>query len=66
MIQGLNDPWVPAGEPERMVPAVRKNGGTGWYQAAKDEGHGFRRMSNADSQTAATVLFVEQVSEGRE
>ena len=64
VIQGLNDPRVPAGESEQMVQAVRKNGGTVWYLAAKDEGHGFRKKSNSDFQTAAMMLFMEQFLKG--
>jgi dipeptidyl aminopeptidase/acylaminoacyl peptidase len=64
VIQGLNDPRVPAGESEQMAQAVRRNGGTVWYLAAKDEGHGFRKRSNSDFQTAAMMLFMEQFLKG--
>jgi dipeptidyl aminopeptidase/acylaminoacyl peptidase len=47
VIQGLNDPRVPATESEQMVKTVRQNGGTVWYLMAKDEGHGFRKKSIA-------------------
>ncbi len=64
VIQGVNDPRVPVGESEQMVQAVRKNGGTVWYLAAKDEGHGFRKKSNSDYQTAAMMLFMEKYLKG--
>ncbi|MES2683273.1 MAG: prolyl oligopeptidase family serine peptidase [Pseudomonadota bacterium] len=58
IIQGLNDPRVPASEAEQMVAKIRANGGEVWYLAAKDEGHGFRKKANRDFQAAATVLFL--------
>ncbi|MCI0690538.1 alpha/beta fold hydrolase [candidate division KSB1 bacterium] len=59
VIQGLNDPRVPATESKQMVETVRKNGGTVWYLVGKDEGHGFRKKSNRDYQTNAESLFWE-------
>jgi dipeptidyl aminopeptidase/acylaminoacyl peptidase len=67
VIQGLNDPRVPATESEQMVKTVRKNGGTVWYLVAKDEGHGFRKKVNRDYQTNAESLFWETfLLEGKE
>lgn len=60
IIQGLNDPRVPASEAEQMVTKIRGNGGEVWYLAAKDEGHGFRKKANRDFQNAATVLFIRR------
>src|SRR5690606_22439991 len=40
IIQGLNDPRVPASEAEQIVAAIRENDGAVWYLLAKDEGHG--------------------------
>lgn len=60
IIQGLNDPRVPASEAEQMVAKIRANGGEVWYLAAKDEGHGFRKKANRDFQNAATVLFIRK------
>ena len=59
VVQGLNDPRVPATEAEQIVEIVRKNGGDVWYMLAKDEGHGFRKKTNRDYFTAAAVLFFE-------
>jgi dipeptidyl aminopeptidase/acylaminoacyl peptidase len=59
VIQGLNDPRVPATESKQMVETVRQNGGTVWYLVAKDEGHGFRKKVNRDYQTNAESLFWE-------
>jgi dipeptidyl aminopeptidase/acylaminoacyl peptidase len=58
--QGLNDPRVPASESEQMVQVIRQNSGTVWYLLAKDEGHGFRKKSNRDYYTAASILFWEK------
>ncbi len=43
VVQGLNDPRVPAGESQQMVAKIRGRGGEVWYLAAKDEGHGFKK-----------------------
>ena len=58
--QGLNDPRVPWTEAEQIVKAVRGNGGDVWYLLFKDEGHGFRKKTNADYFGAASVLFWQQ------
>ncbi len=60
VIQGFNDPRVPAGEAEQIVAIVRKNGGNPWYLLAMDEGHGFRKKSNRDYMRQAMVLFLEE------
>lgn len=60
IIQGLNDPRVPASEAEQMLAEVRRNGGTAWYLLAKDEGHGFRKKSNRDYMTEAIALFFRE------
>lgn len=60
VIQGLNDPRVPASEAEQIVKIVRKNGGDVWYMLAKDEGHGFKKKTNRDFYRAAVVLFFEE------
>jgi dipeptidyl aminopeptidase/acylaminoacyl peptidase len=59
VIQGLNDPRVPAGESEQIVAAVRENGGTVWYLLAKDEGHGFRKKKNRDYLADVRAFFLE-------
>jgi dipeptidyl aminopeptidase/acylaminoacyl peptidase len=60
VIQGQNDPRVPASESKQMVETVRYNKGTIWYLLAKDEGHGFRKKSNRDFQMNAISLFLEK------
>jgi dipeptidyl aminopeptidase/acylaminoacyl peptidase len=60
VVQGGNDPRVPLSEAEQMVAKVKNNGGSVWYLMANDEGHGFRKKSNADFQFYATILFIER------
>ncbi len=59
IVQGLNDPRVPASESEQMKAVVRANGGEVWYLAAKDEGHGFRKKANSDACRAVAVAFLK-------
>lgn len=59
IIQGANDPRVPATEATQMLKAVRANGAEAWYMLAKDEGHGFQRKSNRDAQNAAIAAFLK-------
>lgn len=60
VVQGENDPRVPASEALQMVAEVRKQGTPVWFLMAKDEGHGFHKKSNVDYQFYATVLFIKQ------
>ena len=58
VVQGANDPRVPASESEQMVARIRAIGGDVWYLLARDEGHGFKRKQNRDAywETVATFL----------
>jgi len=60
VIQGANDPRVPASEAEQIVKAVRANGGVVWYMLALDEGHGFRKKENRDKMSEAVALFLKE------
>ncbi len=62
IVQGLNDPRVPASESEQMKAMVRAQGGEVWYLAARDEGHGLRKKANADAYRAAAVAFLQHLS----
>jgi dipeptidyl aminopeptidase/acylaminoacyl peptidase len=64
VVQGLNDPRVPARESEQIVAAVRANGGEAWYLAAKDEGHGFRKKGNRDAYLAVLATFLAKLKDG--
>ena len=60
VVQGLNDPRVPASESQQMVAKIRARGGEVWYLAAKDEGHGFRKKANRDFYQKTIVTFLEK------
>jgi dipeptidyl aminopeptidase/acylaminoacyl peptidase len=60
IVQGLNDPRVPANESQQMVEKIRGRGGEVWYLAAKDEGHGFKKKSNRDFYQKTIVTFLER------
>ena len=60
VIQGLNDPRVPASESEQIVEEVRENGKPVWYLLAEDEGHGFRKQKNREYQMYTMVMFLQE------
>jgi dipeptidyl aminopeptidase/acylaminoacyl peptidase len=60
IIQGLNDPRVPASESEQMKEKMKAKGDQVWYMLAKDEGHGFRRKNNVDYMQWAIVMFLQE------
>lgn len=62
VVQGLNDPRVPASESEQLVAKVRQQGGEVWYLAAKDEGHRFRKKSNRDFYLKTAATFLERLA----
>ena len=59
VIQGKNDPRVPAGEAIQMVETLRGNSVPVWFLMADDEGHGFAKKKNSEFQFFATVQFVK-------
>lgn len=62
IVQGLNDPRVPASESEQMMARVRGSGGEVWYLAAKDEGHSFRRKANRDAYLVTVAEFLKRLA----
>ena len=60
VVQGQNDPRVPASESAQIVGALQQAGVPVWYLVAKDEGHGFAKKRNQDFQFYATVAFMQQ------
>ena len=60
IIQGKNDPRVPASEAMQMMETLKKNKTTAWFLMAKDEGHGFAKKKNQDFQFYATVQFIRE------
>jgi dipeptidyl aminopeptidase/acylaminoacyl peptidase len=61
IIQGANDPRVPASESEQMLASVRANETAAWYLLARDEGHGFNKKSNQDYMRQAVTVFLNDV-----
>jgi len=61
IVQGRNDPRVPASESEQMVRRIRANGGEAWYLMATDEGHGFRKKGNRDAYLETAVQFLQRI-----
>lgn len=61
VIQGQNDPRVPASEAEQIVKAVRETGNEAWYLLAKDEGHGFRKKANQAVSLQTSVMFLDKI-----
>jgi dipeptidyl aminopeptidase/acylaminoacyl peptidase len=59
VIQGRNDPRVPASEAEQIVATLKRSGTPVWYLEGKDEGHGFAKKRNQDYQMYATILFMQ-------
>jgi dipeptidyl aminopeptidase/acylaminoacyl peptidase len=60
VVQGRNDPRVPASESEQIVRALREHGQPVWYIEALNEGHGYERRENRRVYEQATVLFLQQ------
>jgi dipeptidyl aminopeptidase/acylaminoacyl peptidase len=63
IVQGLNDPRVPASESQQMVWKIRSAGGEAWYLSAKDEGHGFRKKANRDFYLQAAATFLQKLAQ---
>lgn len=61
VVQGLNDPRVPASESEQMVAAIRENGGEVWYLLGRNEGHGFRKKKNRDRYYQIVSTFLDSL-----
>ncbi|KAF0129469.1 MAG: tolB [Bacteroidetes bacterium] len=60
IVQGQNDPRVPASESEQMKNKMQEKGNDVWYLLAKDEGHGFRKKENWTFEQLATILFLQK------
>ena len=60
VIQGQNDPRVPASEAEQIVAALRGRDIPVWYMYALNEGHGFSRKENRDVQQQVVMMFLDR------
>ncbi len=58
IVQGQNDPRVPAAQSARMAAAVRTTGTPLWFMLATNEGHGFRKRDNVLALRAAEADFI--------
>jgi dipeptidyl aminopeptidase/acylaminoacyl peptidase len=60
VVQGKNDPRIPASESENMVAELKKTGTPVWFLMANDEGHGFGKKKNNDYFIYTSVEFIKQ------
>ena len=60
VVQGENDPRVPASEARQIVSAVRGTGQDVWFMNALNEGHGFRKKENRDLYVEVVNLFFQE------
>jgi len=65
LIQGLNDPRVPAGEAVQIQEALEKRGVPSRLILIPDEGHGSAKRSNQVIQTGNVLRFFEEHLEGK-
>jgi dipeptidyl aminopeptidase/acylaminoacyl peptidase len=61
LVQGLNNPGVPAYGLEQLRSRLRVDGVEAQYLAAADEGQGFTRKSNRDAYLDAAANFLSQL-----
>jgi dipeptidyl aminopeptidase/acylaminoacyl peptidase len=61
LLQGLDDPVVPAGQAERFVTALRAHGVNCRYQAFAGESHGFRRAETLRAAVTAELGFYADI-----
>lgn len=60
VVQGRNDPRVPASQSEQIVQALRNRGNPVWYIDALNEGHGYNRKENRNVYEQAAILFLQK------
>ena len=60
VVQGRNDPRVPASEAHQIVETLGRAGTPVWYLEGKNEGHGFARKVNQDYLMYAQILFMKR------
>ncbi len=61
IVQGRNDPRVPASESEQMLQSAKENKVPVWFMMAEDEGHGFLKSENVLALRAAEDAFLRMV-----
>ncbi|MEJ2534391.1 MAG: prolyl oligopeptidase family serine peptidase, partial [Gammaproteobacteria bacterium] len=60
IVQGQNDPAVPAAQSEKMVRALRQRGQVVWYLNALNEGHWYEKKENQDVFQQVAWLFLQR------
>jgi dipeptidyl aminopeptidase/acylaminoacyl peptidase len=65
VIQGANDPRVPAYEAEQIVTAVKANGGEVEYLLYEDEGHGLSKLKNRIDAYPKVADFLDRFVKNR-
>lgn len=61
ILQGLNDPRVPASEAAALVKKLRLGQRDVWFLFAENEGHGFVERGNNQFRRAAELMFIRNV-----
>jgi dipeptidyl aminopeptidase/acylaminoacyl peptidase len=61
VLQGANDPIVPAAESEQIVKKIKAQGGTVRYLLLPDEGHGLAKLSNRIRAFEEMMRFLDEV-----
>jgi dipeptidyl aminopeptidase/acylaminoacyl peptidase len=61
VVQGANDPIVPASESAKIVENIKAKGGTVKYVLFADEGHGLAKLSNRIQAYTEMARFLDQV-----
>jgi dipeptidyl aminopeptidase/acylaminoacyl peptidase len=61
VVQGANDPIVPASESEKIVEKIKAKGGTVKYVRFPDEGHGLAKLSNRIRAFEEMARFLDEV-----
>jgi dipeptidyl aminopeptidase/acylaminoacyl peptidase len=60
VLQGANDPRVPAAESEQIVEAIRRKGGVAEYVLFPDVGHGWTKLPNQVKAHRTTAEFLDR------
>jgi dipeptidyl aminopeptidase/acylaminoacyl peptidase len=61
VVQGANDPIVPASESQKLVEKIKAGGGTVKYVPFADEGHGLSKLSNRIQAFEEMSRFLDQI-----
>jgi dipeptidyl aminopeptidase/acylaminoacyl peptidase len=61
VLQGANDPIVPATESEQIVKKIKANGGNVKYLLLPDEGHGLAKLSNRIHVHEEMMRFLDEM-----